>query len=179
MFYEYGERPCQSCLMPCRNECSFPRVHLAIVDLQKNWAKLEAIRDMAFWSCQQLTTVQFGLNLQMIISNEAFCECRKLKTIHWNEETRAFQICCGLEELDMSVLKKISEISESCFFSCAALRTAILPPDLKKIEEWAFSYCGALHHVTCNIAQLTAIASFCLLRLLKSCGVRFVTSSAL
>lgn len=44
--------------------------------------------------------------------------------------------------------KMVTGIAKKAFLSRKNIRELLLPPTIKKIEDWAFAYCGQLEHIT-------------------------------
>jgi len=60
----------------------------------------------------------------------------------------ALEKCDSLLHVDLSRCLKITEISAQAFEECRYLKTAILPPFLKRIEFNSFRKCTALEEIS-------------------------------
>ena len=102
---------------------------------------LESIGEKAFYDCFGLETVR--LARVDIVDKEAFHECDGISELHLGmvQELRlwSFADCKKLADLTMC---SATAIGHSAFRGCRKLEKLILPPDLKKIENGAFEYCG-------------------------------------
>lgn len=105
-----------------------------------------SIRDSAFYSKQQLTSVVIP-NGVTNIGAKAFYNCRSLSSLVIPDSVKgigkeAFQNCSGL--LSATLGNGLASIGDSVFESCSSLTNVVLPRGLKEIGYEAFYNCGKL-----------------------------------
>ena len=84
------------------------------------------------------------LNKVKKISEEAFCENRRINSVIISENVSIIDYCCFL---DCSNLRKLTIkskrkllIEEEAFLGCKKMKSVTLPKNVKKIEKYAFGY---------------------------------------
>jgi tetratricopeptide (TPR) repeat protein len=85
------------------------------------------------------------------ISNEAFADCRKLKSIVISDSVTdigvsAFTNCTSLKEITLP--EGVTTISHVMFYKCKSLKNVILPKNTTYIGEYAFYNCKSLKSIT-------------------------------
>lgn len=84
-----------------------------------------------FYSCTNLTTINFGENSQLVsIGNSAFWKCSALTTINWDNCTN------------------LTTLYNSAFADCTSLTTVTIPASITRILPEAFLGCTSLTSVT-------------------------------
>jgi hypothetical protein len=83
------------------------------------------------------------------IGASAFCECRSLTRVHFNETSRlesigdrAFAFCISLPGISLPPDTK--SVGEGCFYGCTSLEHCVLPPGLTEIANELFRGCTNL-----------------------------------
>lgn len=99
----------------------------------------------AFWGCSALTSVDFGSGVESIGVNAFFgtaLESVSLPDSVTSLGERAFAQCRSLSELTLS--ESLTELPESVFYDCEALRAVTVPASVISIGEGAFAMCYEL-----------------------------------
>lgn len=135
----------------CFSRCS----KLSIFDCEN----LESIGAHAFKECN-LIVVHLPQNTKRVEIG-AFQNCKRLENIIWNEKTykvpeNCFENCIKLSAFDFSNIKVI----KSNAFRKTGLKKIKLPPNVEKVESYAFQCCLKLEEVIWN-AQFGAIPQNC------------------
>ena len=107
---------------------------------------ITAIRDFAFYGCDQLEKVVISDGVTSIGSH-AFYNCENLTSIKIPESVKfigggAFSSCKRLESITLP--DSLKTIQKSTFYKCENLKEIGLPSHLKVIEHSAFGYCTKL-----------------------------------
>ncbi len=117
------------------------------------------IGDEAFNGCTSLKTINIPSAVTKI-GDKTFSNCRAITSLELGENiaelgVSAFIGCTSLGSLDLSKTK-ITTIPETCFMSCEAMHTVILPETLTEIGQSAFNSCYELRRVLIP-SKVTAI----------------------
>ena len=121
---------------------------------------VESIGDSAFYSMEQITSVDFPSTLKEI-GNEVFAYCTQLRSVSFagNSLTaigsETFKSCSSLGEI--RIPNSCSSIGECCFSECTELHSVRLPLSLDKIDVGLFEYCENLRRA--NLPEVTVIES--------------------
>ena len=109
------------------------------------------ISSRAFKGCADIEYVHVGNNVERIGDN-AFYNCKNLKGVYFEEESKLEYIgvgsfhSCGLLE-SFVVPKGVTVIYDSAFEYCRSLKEITLHDNLTAIDAYAFSECSALTSV--------------------------------
>ena len=102
-----------------------------------------------------------------VIKENAFCYCRKMKTIVLPEGLQeigegAFESCPKLKKITFQKNAQIVKIGKNAFRDCRNLTEVKFPASLKVLESCAFEYCLKLKKVEfANNSNLRGIGSYC------------------
>ncbi len=115
--------------------------------------KVTGIIDYAFADGEDITSVQFGANIEMI-GMLAFRNCTSLTAIDIPEslttiDEGAFAGCSSLVEMELP--DGMDKVPESIFTGCTSLRKVTLPESVKSFELMCFAFCTSLEDI--NIPQ--------------------------
>ena len=116
------------------------------------------IKSCAFYNCYSLIQVSSACGTLNILDS-AFENCVQLRRIGYYPKSAygisgrnkiqviddgAFENCSSLEEID---LRYVTEIGQSAFESCFALKSVILPDTITTLSQGAFIGCTSLENV--------------------------------
>lgn len=116
-------------------------------DVEGTYTKKITIPTKMFYFCNNLETVTFPSNAEKIIlENNAFGRCRKLKTVNNTEGIRKYEDYafngCGIEKITFS--NKSVTIGKFAFSDCNQLKTVTNTESITSIGEKAFMFCDSL-----------------------------------
>lgn len=116
-------------------------------DVEGTYTKKITIPTKMFYFCDNLETVTFPSNAEKIIlENNAFGRCRKLKTVNNTEGIRKYGDNafdgCGIEKITFS--NKSVTIGKFAFSDCNQLKTVTNTESITSIGEKAFMFCDSL-----------------------------------
>ena len=135
------------------------RFNLDLISLSMP-SSVTALQSNAFDSCENLETVEFSSNLQ-IIDEFAFCGCKSLLELNmppWVHVVgrSAFDGCSQLKKASLSPCLKV--LPEFMFCLCESLEELEVPNQVTSIKEGALSHCVKLKALHLN-KRLTSIDS--------------------
>ena len=112
-------------------------------------AGLRKIESNAFYSCDQLESIDFPVGLE-VIEGSAFYSCGNLKKVVLPDSVttigdESFGNCSNLKEVVLP--QSITTIDGGAFFSCTSLEEIVLPDSIDIIRSGCFSYCTNLKRV--------------------------------
>ena len=122
--------------------------HLAITSVYIP-SSVQSFGHQTFLSCEELTTVTFAPNSQLIdLGSRSFAYCRKLKSINLPTTITVIpqDTFNGCAFTEFTLHEGIEEIGRSAFNDCK-LQSITLPSTLKIIDSYAF----------CNLRNMTSI----------------------
>lgn len=113
--------------------------------------------DLELISKEELTEIVIPEGVTMI-ANEAFTDCRQLKTVVLPKSLKsigeyAFASCFNLE--DIVFPEGLEVIDERAFSSCSSLKSIVLPSSIKTLGIQCFLWCRELKSV--DLSQVTNI----------------------
>ena len=114
-------------------------------------AGLKRIENGLFWGCYQLKKIT-GIENVVEIGKSAFQDCGTLSQFKFpilleSIGDGAFLGCRALEGLKLPQ-EKLSVIGEYAFALCDSIETAEIPSNVKRLEEYVFSFCHKLRKIT-------------------------------
>lgn len=110
---------------------------------------ITAIGDRSFEGCTNLNFVEFAYDSRLSsIGGWAFYNCKKLYSINipkttTNIYTYAFYTCERLRYIELPILSERG-VGSYAFCNCSSITSLELPPDLKLIDNFSFSYMNGL-----------------------------------
>ncbi len=116
--------------------------------VEGTYTKKITIPEKMFYFCDSLETVTFPSNAdKIVLSNDVFNYCSKLKTVNNTESIRqygdhAFAGCHYIEKIVFS--NKSVTVGKFAFSSCTYLKNLINSESITSIGEKAFMYCTSL-----------------------------------
>lgn len=126
----------------CFNACTFTSIVLP--------AHMNSIGSYAFGTNSSLISITMPQSLRTM-GSRAFCECMKLTSITIPDSLRiipseAFNSCIKLRSISWG--KNVEAIGYAAFWAIS-VTDLVLPPTLRKIDDYAFAACNnAIHTVT-------------------------------
>ncbi|MBR2336819.1 MAG: leucine-rich repeat domain-containing protein [Clostridia bacterium] len=116
------------------------------------------IGDLAFYSCESLTSVSVQDGNLSSIGEKAFYNCYSLEDFDFVSSLsyigkQAFYDCRSLNSISIS--GRISAIEEETFYNCTSVQSIVLPSTLQTIGERAFYGC----HYVLNIVLPSGLSS--------------------
>lgn len=117
-------------------------------DVEGTYTKKITLPEKMFYFCDNLETVTFPSNAdKIVLSNDIFNYCGKLKTVNNTESIRqygdhAFSGCHYIEKIVFS--KKSVTIGKFAFSDCNQLKTVTNTESITSIGEKAFMFCDSL-----------------------------------
>ena len=97
----------------------------------------------SFYSCRSIESISLPAN-DTVIPSECFSNCTALKTLLFTDTISASS---NLETGHIIIPTRITEISDSAFNNCAALKFVQLPSKLTTIGPGAFGGCSGLERI--------------------------------
>lgn len=105
---------------------------------------IKEIKDYAFSSCPNLSSVKFSQNLK-VLGHCVFFNTRNLKTIELPDSleqlgTRTFS-ATGIESITIPKNDKLTSIDDFVFYQCQNLKEVTIPGTVTNIKDNAFGEC--------------------------------------
>lgn len=121
-----------------------------------------AIGDMAFWECENLTSVTVPDGVTSI-GFGAFVNCHNLASINIPDGVisignSAFESCRSLTGI--TIPSGVSTIGQNTFYGCSSLSSIIIPDGVTSIGNYAFGDCYGLTSITIadSVSEINAEA---------------------
>ena len=102
---------------------------------------LKTIADVAFFSCDNLVTVDFLPEGLEFIGEMAFSQCASLTSVELPSTVKvvsetAFQLCGSLQRVKLN--EGLKTVGYAAFSDCNLLESITIPSSVETIEDWAF-----------------------------------------